>query len=104
MLMKAIYRPYLQYTSKSILPVVAQSIVRTYSYTYQLNNKNINMDMTKNINIPDEANLKGFELVNKRAANMIYTIYGERQLTKILQIGGNMQFVGSLGRVSIYSY
>lgn len=76
--------------------------VRGYSFTKSVFASNINMNMTNNINVPDEANLTGFALVNKRAANMIYTIYGERALTKILQIGGNLDFVGSLGRVSQY--
>jgi len=52
--------------------------------------------------IPEEASLQGWALVNKRAANMVFTVYGEKPMTKLLQIGGSPAFVDSLGSVSYY--
>ena len=57
------------------------------------------MDKQGNYVIPEEANLKGYALVNKRIANMTFTVFGERSLTKMLQIGGSASYVEALGRV-----
>ncbi len=85
----------LRYVSKKIQLIQINKILLSTT------SKNINMNITSNINIPHgDANLTGFNLINKRAANMVYTIYGEKSLTKILQIGNNTKFVESLGRVS----
>ena len=79
------------------------SIIRLNS-----NGKNINMNilpddmMNGNTHhIPDDSHLKGFELVNKRAANMVFTVFGERAFTKMLQIGGSVHFVEALGSVRL---
>ena len=69
--------------------------------------KNINMSVlphepisgTGSYSIPDEAHLKGFKLVSRRAANMVYTVFGEKAMTKMLQVGGCTGFVDALGKV-----
>lgn len=101
------------------------SVILSVAYSsssYQCNNevaagssKNINMNMLPDVSsvaggstgftIPEEAYLKGWELVNKRATNMVYTVFGEKPMTKMLQIGGSTSFIDALGKVcSFFMY
>lgn len=48
---------------------------------------------------PEESSLQGFNLVNKRAANMVLTVFGEKPMTKMLQVGGCTGFIDALGKV-----
>jgi hypothetical protein len=50
--------------------------------------------------VPDEAKLTGWALVSRRAANMVFTVYGEKPMTKVLQLGGDTGFIDALGNVS----